>query len=222
MLAAIALAALVALGLAVALFHRHGTGFDSWTFRELLTHIGPTPGSALLGFSTPAISIVLMTLVVLGALRVRRRDVAVLAVLGPLLALLLSEVVLKPVVGRVLGPAVFAGFPVGPLTGSYPSGHETGVVSAAVVLLIVSWQLPLRRRGRLVTVAVLAFWALAAAIGLVRNYWHYATDTIGGAAVPIAAVLTTALLIDRYLPARWHGPVSSPDARDPASTSRAA
>jgi undecaprenyl-diphosphatase len=220
-LAAIGASVVVAAGLGAAVYHRRSTSFDGWAFRGLIGHTGSAVASVLLAVSTPAAPIVLMAVVVMGALVAHRWDAAALAVGGPSLALLLTEVVLKPVIGRVLGPAIYEGYPVGPLTGSYPSGHETGVVSAAVVLFLVARQLPLRRRDRAVLVAVLVSWAVASAVGLVRNYWHYATDVIGGAAVSIAVVLASALLIDRFLPAR-PGRVSSPGARSPASTSRAA
>ena len=41
-------------------------------------------------------------------------------------------------------------------------------------------------------------WTVLAAVGLVRNFWHYATDTIGAMLLATTVVLGMALAIDRY------------------------
>jgi uncharacterized membrane protein len=66
-----------------------------------------------------------------------------------------------------------------------------------------------------VVLGLIGLWALVAAIGLVRNFWHYATDTIGAMFLAVVVVVGLALLIDRSR-------ISSPGARSLASTARAA
>jgi hypothetical protein len=45
---------------------------------------------------------------------------------------------------------------------------------------------------------VLAVWVLVAALGLIRNLWHYATDTIGSMLLSVTIVSTLALAIDDH------------------------
>jgi membrane-associated phospholipid phosphatase len=207
---AAAVAVLLVAGLAVAV-HRSTTSFDSWTFRELYAHIGAGAAATLLGLSAPVLSLGLLALVVLFATLLRRWDVVALAVIAPVAAIVITKGVLKPLVGR---PIVVDGVT---MRGAFPSGHETAVSATALVLLIVACRLPLRARGRGIAVGVLAAWTVLAAVGLVRNFWHYATDTIGAFGVSLAVVPAVALLIDRFVPR-----VSGPGARNPASTTRAA
>jgi hypothetical protein len=184
-------AGLLVVALAVAV-HGSTTSFDTWMFRELYTHIGTGAAIALLDFSAPGLSIGLLCIVVVFAALLRRWDVAALAAIGPAVAIVLTKLVLKPLIGR---PLVIGEFSV---RGVFPSGHETAVASTAFVLLIVACQLPMRPRARGVVAAVLAVWMLLAALGLVRNFWHYATDTIGAVCLSAAVVVGMALAIDRF------------------------
>ena len=70
----------------------------------------------------------------------------------------------------------------------------------------------MRRAHRVVVAVLLGLWVGLAAIGLVRNHFHYATDTIGAVGVATAVVLASALLIERR-PARFarRVPVSAGD-----------
>lgn len=210
--AAVAVALVATLAVLV---HRSSTAFDTWIYRELYRHIGTSGASSLLDVSSPRLSIALLAVVVLFGAILRRWDIAALAVLGPAAAMVCTEWVLKPLIGR---PLVIGAYTV---RGVFPSGHETIVSATAFVLLIVLGRLPLRPAVRGVGVGLLATWTLLAAVGLVRNYWHYATDTIGGCCVSVAVVSSIALGID-WLGARLRRSVSSPDARTPASTTRAA
>lgn len=197
-----AVALLVALGVLV---HRASTSFDTWTFRELYTHIGAGPASALLGLSAPGLSIGLLGIVVVFAALLRRWNVAALAVIAPAVAVILTKYVLKPLIGRRLTFGTFS------VRGVFPSGHETAVSATAMVLLVVACQVPMRRRTRGVIVGVLAVWTTLAAVGLVRNFWHYATDTLGALCVSAAVVPALALVIDRYgarVEARMRAPAS--------------
>jgi hypothetical protein len=51
-------------------------------------------------------------------------------------------------------------------------------------------------RARAAVVAVLAVWVVLAAAGLVRNAFHYATDTVGALLLCTAVVPAVALAID--------------------------
>jgi undecaprenyl-diphosphatase len=189
----IAVAAAAAAGftaLAVTVAGGASTSFDTWTFRELDAHVPNGAAATLLALSWPGISIGLVTLVVVFAVRLRRWDVALLAVLGPGLTMLLTEVVFKPLLDRefVIDEST--------LSGVFPSGHESAVASCSLVLAIVAYQLPIGRRLRNGVLAALGVWTVVAALGLVRNFWHYATDTIGAICLSGAVVLTVALVID--------------------------
>lgn len=217
--------ALVAVGAAVAVvaalgtltYRSANTPFDNWVVVRLIRHVGPTGARIMIDLSAPALSIGILAAVAVGAVIARRWDLLALTVIGPALAVLVSEEVLKPVVGRLAGPFVYVGSTVAAEPGAFPSGHETGVVAAALVLLLVAGQLRMRTAWRALLWVLLAAWTVVAALGLVRNFYHYATDTIGGLGVSVAVVLATALVIDRV-----RKPVSSPDVRSLASTSRGA
>ncbi len=199
----------VFLSLAVLTFHAGRTGFDSWAFRVLPRHISPSHEQFLLSFTEPSVSVLLLILTAVLAASARRVDVVGLVVLGPSLGTLLVAGVVKPVVHRTL----FAG-----ATGTYPSGHETGVACSATVLLVAFGQLPLRRVARCALAVVLGGWVVVAAVALTRGYYHYATDTIGALGFSLALVLALAALLDRCA-STWPGrrprpvPVDEPDAQ---------
>lgn len=122
---------------------------------------------------------------VLAGLALCRRDmVAVgICVAGPLLAVVLTELVGKPLVDRHLGRGL-----------AFPSGHTTdaAIVAVLVVLLLFRW-------GGIGPVAVGAPLAAlvpilvsVAVVGLGR---HYATDALAGMAVGVAGVLSVAALL---------------------------
>ena len=196
---AVALAGLAVLtALAAVVYQGRSTPFDNWVFHRFYTHIGLSTARFLLDLSTPTGSIVVLVALVLLAAWQRRWNVAALAVLGPLVAVALTEVVVKPLVGRALHPAaVNEKLPLS-LRSVYPSGHETTVAATAFVLLIVVCRLPISRPLRICGIAVLVAWTIACAVGLVRNFWHYPTDTIGAVALAAAVVGPVALGIDRY------------------------
>jgi len=131
---------------------------------------------------------IICALLVLALLALRRPRAAVLVVVAVPAAIVLTEYLLKPLFDRRL---------LGDL--SFPSGHET-VVSAMAFSLIVALTgparpaLPAALRWLAVAVAVAAMLALAPA--LIALQYHYFTDTIGGVAVGLGTVLTTALGLD--------------------------
>lgn len=157
--------------------------------------LGHRSGSLLadaVTFGSPP-TVVLFALLLAGlALYLRRRRLAVLAVVGPGLTGI-ATTVLKPVVGRTIGTATADGY-------AFPSGHTGGAVSIGlVVALLLVGLLPVTRTGP--AVATLTATALLAGgtvgTGMVRLGAHYATDTVGGFCAAVALGLGAALVIDR-------------------------
>jgi undecaprenyl-diphosphatase len=183
--AAAAIALVAAVG---AVLHDRATltGFDNWASRPLFDHLSELDGARLLTLTSPGLSAGGLALIAVAAALTRQWGIVALATVGPTIAIVATEAVLKPIVHRNV--------PGG--SEAYPSGHETGLVSLLVVLLVV---LPRARPTRAVTALVatlLALWAVVGAIGLVRGHYHFPTDTIGGAGVAVACVLSVALVID--------------------------
>lgn len=127
----------------------------------------------------------------------RRRRLAVLAIVGPGITGL-ATTLLKPALGRTLD-ASFA----------FPSGHTGGATALGLVVafLVIS----LVRPGRAGGLSMLAVGALAAggAVGaaMVADDAHYPTDTVAGFCTAVVLVLVSALVLDRV--ATWR-------SRDPS------
>jgi membrane-associated phospholipid phosphatase len=85
---------------------------------------------------------------------------------------------------------------------SFPSGHATGAFVLAAVFAVLLVNPPTPRLPAMVRVIV-ALAALAGggvvAVALVRLDFHYATDTLGGAAVATGVVVAVALAVDRLV-----------------------
>ncbi|HVU74239.1 MAG TPA: phosphatase PAP2 family protein [Mycobacteriales bacterium] len=129
----------------------------------------------------------------------RRFRAAAFAVIAPIGASALTELVLKPLVDRHKQTGL-----------AFPSGHTTGAFSLALTaaVLLLPHRPDLRMRlgfVRLVLGAGVVALAAGTAIALVALHYHYATDTLGGAAVALAVVPAVALTLDllrsRGLPA---------------------
>ncbi len=136
----------------------------------------------------PAEVAVLTAVIVLVCFAARRVNGAMLAVLSITVSVVLTELVLKPLFGRTLG-----GYLV------YPSGHTGRAFTLAAVTVVLLLNLPGRRRCRPLTAAVAAVTMLAAsavAVAMIGLKYHYFTDTVGGAALAIAVVLGTSLVLD--------------------------
>jgi undecaprenyl-diphosphatase len=198
-------------------FHgvHHGTALDDSLARHLSHVLGAKLTAATLHASDPRLTVGLLVVVGLGALVARRWDLAVFTALSPILAIVLTEDVLKPVVGRYL-TYTWAGI-APPRGGAFPSGHETGLASLTVELAVLVLRAPIAAGWRALVVAVLAAWTAIGAVGLTANLYHYGTDTMGGVLVAIVTVLGVALVVDAVA-----GRLSSPAARSRPSTSPAA
>ncbi|HYY18042.1 MAG TPA: phosphatase PAP2 family protein [Streptosporangiaceae bacterium] len=139
----------------------------------------------------------------LGCLLARWWRGAVLALLAAPVSALLTEDILKPVIGRTIGGAVFA--PNGQLVSvaalSMPSGHTTAVFTLATLAAV----LLIRPGGRLRYLIVAAAYLLATAVAMamIAQNFHYFTDVISGAAVGTGTVLTGALAIDALAAPVW-------------------
>jgi membrane-associated phospholipid phosphatase len=158
----------------------------------------PTPLNLVTHLGDPPFVTLLAAVLVAGCLGYRWwRGAALVAIAVPTAAVL-TKLLLQPLIHRTLTGGV-----------SYPSGHATGAFALAVacaVLLLNLPRIPRRTRSLLTVAALLA--AVAVAVALVALNFHYATDTIGGAALATAVVLSTALALDRI-----GGPAAGPRGR---------
>lgn len=103
----------------------------------------------------------------------RDRPRSLACLIGPPLALILCEEVVKPAVGRTLGGAL-----------SYPSGSTVGAAALATVAVLVT---PARWRALAATAgAVYVVWMSMAVVAL---RWHYPTDALAGVAFGVGTVL---------------------------------
>jgi membrane-associated phospholipid phosphatase len=191
------------------------SAIDNWIGSALssnaaaaLLHVVVLPGE-------PA-GVAAMTLVLVAACLVTRRLRGVLlTVIAVPVAGGLSDLVIKPLVGRIYG--------LDSLT--FPSGHATGVftVAAVVAVLLLGPQYP-QVPAQLRILLVLASYAACAvvSVALVGLDFHYFTDTVAGGTTGTAVVLATAFVLDlpllhRLAPVWLTGPPPSQAAGDAAS-----
>lgn len=213
----------VFLGLALEIHDtRTPTAFDSDVAAWLSRRGGVTGQQLLLVLSEPALTVGFLVVVTLCAVLLRRWDLAVFAAVGPSCAQLLSSVILKPIVHRQLGfhdpmrPGLIT------YNFAFPSGHETALTSAMVVVAMLLLRSSLTRQPKMIVVVLAAAWLVLGAAGLVRAGYHYGTDTIGGFCVALVAVVATALVVDAVTARVYRrGGLSSPDAGNPSRTPRA-
>ena len=129
----------------------------------------------------------------LACLAWRKYREAALVVISVPAATMITEMVLKPLVGRLMWSTL-----------SFPSGHTTGAFTLAAVFTVLligrpGAGMPQALRVVLAVTAFLA--ALIVAFALIAQGVHYFTDTVAGAATGIGTVLLTALLLDLLWPA---------------------
>lgn len=146
------------------------------------------PGSEL-----PAL--LMCAAIVVVCLLAGRLDGAILAALGLAVSEGITEHVLKPLFHRTY---------LGSLT--YPSGHTTAIYAliATVTVLLLLPPRPARAAPlRYLILAAAYVLAVVVPVGLMGLRWHYFTDTVGGAAIGIGAVLAVALVLDTRVVISW-------------------
>lgn len=148
-------------------------------------HLSPGVLRALLLPTEPYVVITLGVLAVVLCLRAGRKVEAVLALAAPLLAVLLTGLLLKPLYDRWKNDTLV-----------YPSGHTVSLVAVLTVLVLVT------RKTFVVMLSAVAL--LAATAGLVGMGYHYVTDVAGGTLFAVAVVLLS-WPAPRRVPARSGG-----------------
>jgi membrane-associated phospholipid phosphatase len=133
------------------------------------------------------ISVVVLAVLLSGlALALGHRRLAVLAIVGPGLTGLATEL-LKPLIGRTFN-GDFA----------FPSGHAGGATALGIVaaLLLIGALRPESRTSAALLAAGAVLSGGMMAFALVASRDHYPTDTIGGFCIAVGVVLASALLIE--------------------------
>ena len=141
---------------------------------------------------TPIPVIAMTAALVLACLVTRRWRGAVLVAVAVPAAQAVTELLLKPLIGRTLGGSL-----------SFPSGHATSVfalATAVAILLAGPLRPPIPATARLLLALAAVLAAGAVAIAVVGLGYHYFTDTVGGATVAIGMVLAIALMLDMFSP----------------------
>lgn len=154
-----------------------------------------------LGTLVPAT--VMTAALVLACLATRRWTGAALAALAVPAATALTEYVLKPVVGRTLGPSL-----------TFPSGHATFMFALAGACAVLLLQPPRRRVpgvARLLLALMAMLLAAGVAAAMVAIGAHYFTDAVAGAAVGTGTVLACALILDQVTARRGGRTAAGPD-----------
>jgi membrane-associated phospholipid phosphatase len=173
---------------------------DRWLVRNLGSHTRALTDIVSLGDRLEVT--VLTTILVLACLAVRRVNGAILAVISVVVAVGLTEFILKPLVHETIK---------GSLT--YPSGHTASLFALIGVVGVLMLAPPGKRPRpilRLLVVLGLILVGCIVAVTLIALDYHYFTDTVAGAAVGIGIVLATSFLLDgsamrRRLAAAWPG-----------------
>jgi membrane-associated phospholipid phosphatase len=152
--------------------------------------------SVLVRLGNPATAAILVAAVAGAAAAARRWSGVLLAIIGTLTAVTVTELILKPLIGRLR---------FGEL--SFPSGHTTAVAAVAIAaaVLIGSAQWPRSIALRVLAAVVAVAVAVGVAMSLVAQHVHYLTDTVGGYCVAVATVLAVALGLDYWCAARRGG-----------------
>lgn len=146
----------------------------------------------------PAIAGITAVLVLACLLRRRYRGATLVAISIPAAAVI-TERLIKPLVGRTS-----LGFL------SFPSGHATGTFALATAIAVLLAGAPaLPRAVRLAAVVIAFATASVVATAMIALGFHYFTDAVAGAAVGIGTVLAAALLIDLAVQA-WRRPGQRP------------
>jgi membrane-associated phospholipid phosphatase len=177
------------LGLAFARDHQPD-GLDAAADRSItgVLHEAPRLITWVSEIGNEAPTFAAAALLVLACLAARRWSGAVLAAASPLAASVLTEYLLKPLIGRTDQAGL-----------SFPSGHATGMFALAGVCLVLLAHPPGGRvpgpvRAALAVLTVLL--ASAVSLAMVARGFHYLTDAVAGAAVGLGVAVAGALILD--------------------------
>jgi undecaprenyl-diphosphatase len=156
--------------------------------RPGLPRLSAPPLVYLVAYALPLTA--LAAVLAMAAVAWRRGDrwAALLAVVGPIVVLTLTEAVAKPLVDRRRGGVL-----------AFPSGHAAGAAAVAAVLIVLlnRWN----GRGRLLRwIPVAAALPAGMGISIVRLGWHYPTDVVGGVALGLSVILVLAAALPRPPP----------------------
>jgi membrane-associated phospholipid phosphatase len=129
---------------------------------------------------------VVMAMVLALGWAIHRRDVegGLLAVAGPGVALVLAELVAKPLIGRQ--------DPAG--SWSFPSGTVTVVAASVAVSVILVYRWAGLTRA-ITTALVLVVVPIVMCVAVVEVHWHYATDAVAGLALGAAVACGLAAVL---------------------------
>jgi membrane-associated phospholipid phosphatase len=163
---------------------RLDTGIERWLREHVPDQAAALHDLAALGNLGPVL--VMMAVVATAGYLIGRWRMALLAVLGPTVAIAATET-LKPLIGRKINDYW-----------AFPSGHATAVFSLFAVAVLI-W----RNRPRSgvafvggIGLAVLGVGAIGMGVALVRQHLHYATDIVAGSCTGLAAVVLVAFALD--------------------------
>lgn len=195
--AAVVLAAsAVAFAVLAVLVHDRGDNrADLAVFVRIRAHVPVWIVDKTLHLTDPILIVALFVALVIWALARRHWTAVVLAVVVPIGSVLMTEHVLKPLVHRTDTGAL-----------AFPSGHETGVASFACVAGALLLASNARRLVKVTGLVVLAADVVLAAVALVGNAYHYATDTIGSLLWCLVVTITVALALDAVSGSRRTAP----------------
>jgi membrane-associated phospholipid phosphatase len=166
------------------------------------SRIGPDQPitAALVSLGNPAQAAILVAAAAGAAAAARRWLGALLIIGGTLASVTITELILKPLIGRLR---------YGHL--SFPSGHTTAVASVAIAttILLTTAQRPRSIALRLLASLAAIVMPASVAIALIAQHVHYPTDTVAGCCVALATVPTLALALDFFAPRVRFRPSSS-------------
>ncbi len=193
--------------LGALVYHRKGAHFLDRKIDNVLHHtIGKHPGilHPLAGLGELVPVTLMAAVLAVAFLLARRWDGAVMVAVGVAAASVVTEYLIKPIVGRRFGTG----------SESFPSGHATGMFALAtafwVLVVAVSPRLKLPAWLRRVLTAVAFLFAASVPVAMVGLNHHYFTDIVAGAAVGTAVVLLTALVLDGLTQRQARKPRQSP------------
>jgi membrane-associated phospholipid phosphatase len=189
---AVAIVAACVLVMAVqGLWLRHGmeVGWvDTTVDAKVRAGLGGHPMllAVLVWLGAPVAVTAMATALVLVCLFRRRYGEAALVAISVPLATAITELVLKPLIGRTSWGDPF------------PSGHVTSVVALATALTLLLATTPARMPRLLRLALSCTGFLIAAAVvfGVIGANMHHFSDTVGGADVGTGTVLLTALVLD--------------------------